>query len=657
MKIHRLDPLLANQIAAGEVVERPAAVVKELLENSLDAGATEIDIVIEQGGLGLIKIRDNGSGIAKEDLALALCRHATSKIASVEDLENVASLGFRGEALASVSAVSRLTLTSAVKNSPSAWQIRSEGQVDNLDIVPASHPVGTTIEVRDLFFNTPARRKFLKTDKTEFSHIETVVKRILLSRFDVAISLTHNNKSILQSKIATNEEQQELRVGSICGDDFLQHALKIDIEAAGLRLWGWVGLPTFSRSQNDKQYFYVNGRIVRDKLLTHALRQAYDDVLMHGRHPVAVLFLELDPFGVDVNVHPTKHEVRFRESRLVHDFILRSVQRAIAEIRPADSIQTMSPQIETANKIHSIQPNRFEPLQAPLASNPLQKTLSLSNSNQIEESEELILQVQQQQSQPSSSSYSTHQRTAPTISESRIQEEMAAYTVMHETADELAEQFASQKNTTDVFSADHREHQVEQTIPPLGFALAQLKGIYILAENAQGLIIVDMHAAHERINYERLKTQCLSGKVIAQTLLLPVTVSVTEEEADCAEQFSDTFEQLGLSVERIGETNLVVRHVPTLLQQSDIAQLVRDVIADLLSYENSERIKAHLNEILATMACHGSVRANRTLTLTEMNQLLRDMEQTERSGQCNHGRPTWSQLTLSELDKLFLRGR
>jgi DNA mismatch repair protein MutL len=646
MKIHRLDPLLANQIAAGEVVERPAAVVKELLENSLDAGATEIEIAIEQGGLGLIKIRDNGSGIAKEDLALALCRHATSKIASVEDLENVASLGFRGEALASVSAVSRLTLSSAIAGAQSGWQIQSEGQVDNLIVAPASHPVGTTIEVRDLFFNTPARRKFLRADKTEFSHIETVVKRILLSRFDIAISLSHNQKSIFQSKIAQTLAQQEARVASICGDDFMQHALAIDIEAAGLRLWGWVGLPTFSRSQTDKQYFYVNGRIVRDKLLNHALRQAYQDVLMHGRHPVAVLFLELDPFGVDVNVHPTKHEVRFRESRLVHDFIRRSIQRAIAEVRPQQQIdrglefsgqdQNRAPSTQSASNRSSIlntlmtsQPSSYEPLQPPLSLSPQQSMLPLAAAY----------------TRP-------HNEVAP--QSHQIQEHLKAYTVMHAAADELAQQFSHYDERP---SAEAQSANQSPELPALGFALAQLKGIYILAENAQGLIIVDMHAAHERINYERLKIQMMSGKIIAQTLLLPVSLSVTAEEADCAEQFAETFSKLGLTVERLGETSLIVRHVPTLLQQSDIEQLVRDVLADLLTYETSDRVEAHLHDILSSMACHGSVRANRPLTIAEMNSLLRDMEHTERSGQCNHGRPTWSQMSLAELDKLFLRGR
>ncbi|MDQ2993861.1 MAG: DNA mismatch repair endonuclease MutL [Pseudomonadota bacterium] len=602
MKIYQLDPLLANQIAAGEVVERPAAVVKELVENSLDAGATSLDIQIEKGGLGLILIRDNGCGMVKEDLPLALCRHATSKIRSVYDLENVMSLGFRGEALASISAVSRLKLISRTAEDESGWQITSEGQVDQLELVPASHPVGTTIEVRDLFFNTPARRKFLKTDKTEFSHIETVIKRILLSRFDVDITLMHNGKVVLDSKIAETMTAKEQRVGSICSQGFMENALSIDIEAVGLRLWGWIGLPTFSRSQTDMQYFYVNGRIVRDKLLTHAVRQAYQDVLMHGRYPALVLFLECDPSGVDVNVHPTKHEVRFRDSRLIHDFIRRSVQRSIADIRPEQIIMAEP----------KLQPVELRPIVTP-AHQPSQVVLSL--------------------------------RSQPSVTPQHIQAQMSAYVSMQTSADELA------------FIEPVVEIQVEEEIPPLGFALAQLHGIFILAENIHGLVLVDMHAAHERINYEKLKTQFNAGSVVAQNLLLPVTVQMSSAQVDCAEQHADTFAQLGLGVERLGENTLAVRHVPIILQQSNIEQLVQDVVADLMTYDSSDRVAAMMNEILGTMACHGSVRANRPLTLDEMNRLLREMEQTERSGQCNHGRPTWVQMTTAELDKLFLRGR
>ncbi len=607
MKIRQLDPLLANQIAAGEVVERPAAVVKELVENSLDAGATSLEIQIEKGGLGLILIRDNGSGMVKEDLPLALSRHATSKIRSVHDLENVMSLGFRGEALASVSAVSRLRLTSRTAESDSGWQISCEGQVEQLECVPAAHPVGTTIEVRDLFFNTPARRKFLKTDKTEFSHIETVIKRILLSRFDVAITLSHNGKILLDEKIAETIEAKERRVASICSDGFLENALSLDIIATGLRLSGWIGLPTFSRSQTDMQYFYVNGRIVRDKLLTHAVRQAYQDVLMHGRHPAIVLFLELDPYGVDVNVHPTKHEVRFRDSRLIHDFIRRSVQQVISSVRPEQLIVD--------------EPIIYRSEQQFTAPAPTQSVLNLRPA-------------------------------AAVITSVQVQEQMAAYVTMHTAADELI-QAPNIDRTEPVIEKDEQPDE----IPPLGFALAQLHGIFILAENQNGLVLVDMHAAHERINYEKLKKQFSKGRIAAQNLLLPVTVHMSAAQADCAEHHAETFTRLGLGIERLGETLLAVRHVPILLQEGNIEQLVQDVVSDLMTYDNSDRLEAQMNEILSTMACHGSVRANRQLTLHEMNILLRDMEQTERSGQCNHGRPTWVQLTKSELDKLFLRGR
>lgn len=607
MKIKQLDPLLANQIAAGEVVERPAAVVKELVENSLDAGATSLDIQIEKGGLGLILIRDNGCGMVKEDLPLALSRHATSKIRSVHDLENVVSLGFRGEALASVSAVSRLQLISRSASCDSGWQITCEGQVAELECIPAAHPVGTTIEVRDLFFNTPARRKFLKTDKTEFSHIETVIKRILLSRFDVAITLSHNGKIIIDEKIAEDIAAQERRVAAICSEDFLSNALSLDIEATGLRLWGWIGLPSFSRAQTDMQYFYVNGRVVRDKLLTHAVRQAYQDVLMHGRHPALVLFLELDPYGVDVNVHPTKHEVRFRDSRLIHDFIRRSVQQVISAVRPQEMI---APQPVIY---------RAEPTPTPA---PTQSVLNL-------------------RAQPA--------RITPT----QVQEQLAALVSLHSGADELLNMPVEAAAPEIVFT----EEVVAEEFPPLGFALAQLHGIFILAENQQGLVLVDMHAAHERINYEKLKKQFHGGRIAAQNLLIPLGIQMNAAQADCAEHYAEIFTRLGLGIERLGETAVSIRHVPMLLQDGNVEQLVQDVIADLMTYESSDRIEAQMNEILATMACHGSVRANRQLTVQEMNVLLREMEQTERCGQCNHGRPTWVQLTTAELDKLFLRGR
>ena len=604
-RIHLLSPRLANQIAAGEVVERPASVVKELLENSLDAGASRLDVDVEQAGIKLIRIRDDGDGIEKEDLPLALSRHATSKIYELEDLEAVVSLGFRGEALASISSVSRLTLISRRQGAEHAWQVQTEGRDMEAVLSPAAHPQGTTVEMRDLFFNTPARRKFLKTENTEFKHLEEVVKRLALSRFDVAFQLKHNNKVIHQLKPAQTQADQERRVASVCGPTFIDQALRVDMqaEASGLSLKGWIGLPTFSRSQADLQYFFVNGRMIRDKLVTHAVRQAYADVLYHGRHPAYVLYLELDPALVDVNVHPTKHEVRFRESRLVHDFIFRSIHRAIGEMRPeaahVPSLQTLAPS------------------QGELRSSPKfeQNTIYLAP------------------------------RSEPAVSSSVVREQIAGYGNLHQPS-----------SSARLFSA-HANDEEPADIPPLGFAVAQLHGIYILAQNKEGMVLVDMHAAHERIVYERLKAAYQEEGVRSQPLLVPVSIAVSSREADAAEEFEPMFSQLGFELARMGEENITLRQVPVTLAKANVEQLLRDVLADMLVFGNSRRIEEHINELLATMACHGAVRANRQLTLPEMNALLRDMEATERSGQCNHGRPTWTQLSLSELDKLFMRGQ
>lgn len=569
-RIQLLSPRLANQIAAGEVVERPASVAKELLENSLDAGSRRIDVEVEQGGIKLLRVRDDGRGIPADDLPLALARHATSKIRELEDLERVMSLGFRGEALASISSVARLTMTSRTADAGEAWQVETEGRDMQPRVQPAAHPVGTSVEVRDLFFNTPARRKFLRAEKTEFDHLQEVIKRLALARFDVAFHLRHNGKTIFALHEARDELARARRVGAVCGQAFLEQALPIEVERNGLHLWGWVGLPTFSRSQPDLQYFYVNGRMVRDKLVAHAVRQAYRDVLYNGRHPTFVLFFEVDPAVVDVNVHPTKHEVRFRDSRMVHDFLYGTLHRALGEVRPDDQLAPPEapPSLAEAGGAYKAY---FAPLPAGEAPAALPESA--------------------------------------------------------------------------------------QDIPPLGYALAQLKGIYILAENAHGLVLVDMHAAHERITYERLKVAMASEGLRGQPLLVPESIAVSEREADCAEEHSSWFQRLGFELQRLGPESLAIRQIPALLKQAEATQLVRDVIADLLEYGTSDRIQAHLNELLGTMACHGAVRANRRLTLPEMNALLRDMEITERSGQCNHGRPTWTQLGLDELDKLFLRGR
>ena len=608
--IRLLDPRLANQIAAGEVVERPASVVKELVENSLDAGARRIDLEVEDGGVKLIRVRDDGSGIAKDDLPLALSRHATSKIAELSDLESVASLGFRGEALASISSVSRLCLSSATEDAESAWAARSEGRDMSAVLEPVAHPRGTTVEVRDLFFNTPARRKFLRTEKTEFGHLDEVMKRQALGRFDVGFSLRHNGRAVHSLKPAASQLEQERRLAAVCGPAFMENALFIDRTVMGLRLWGWVALPGFSRSQADLQHFYVNGRYIRDRLVAHAVRQAYRDVLFHGRHPAFVLYLELDPALVDVNVHPTKHEVRFRDGRSVHDFIFRTLHKTLADVRP-----------DTVAQNAALPGNTAEPLRD---------------------------MPQQQSAMPLREAEGGAPSPAPTPP-------------MHSGGYQSQNAFAPGRVADQVPAYQRLQEPMggspDAEIPPLGYALAQLKGVYILAENAEGMVLVDMHAAHERITYERMKAAREGEGLRSQPLLVPQSLAVSEREADCAEQHAAVFSELGLSVERASTESLVVRELPVMLANSQVEQLVRDVIADLLEYGSSDRIAAHINEILSTMACHGSVRANRRLTIPEMNALLRDMEATERSGQCNHGRPTWVQVGLAELDKWFLRGR
>lgn len=609
-RIHKLTPLLANQIAAGEVVERPASVVKELIENSLDAGATQIEIDIEQGGVRQIRLRDNGRGIHQDDLPLALSRHATSKIAKAEDLANIATLGFRGEALASISSVSRLTLTSACAKNQ-GWQIVVEGD-KQADIRRASHPQGTTVEVRDLFFNVPARRKFLRSEKTEFDHIDELIKRIALSSFSVGFSLKHNQRLIRQYHEASSPILASERLSALCGPQFVEHAIHIEAESAGMRLSGWIALPTFSRSQADLQYFYVNGRMVKDKLVIHALKEAYHDVLYRDRYPAFILFLEIAPMQVDVNVHPTKHEVRFREGRLVHDFILHSIQDALAHVRPG----------EICDHAHLKSENSIRQDEKRESQTVLQKAETIST-------EIMPPQIKQPLSQP---------KRHPI--ENKVQAQLAIYRALHDEPPITSPTITQPK-----------------LMPPLGYALAQLQGIYILAENEQGLVIVDMHAAHERILYEKMKTSFLNQSFQVQTLLVPLTLVLSEREADKAEYESGFFLNLGFTVERMGKETIIVRSVPQLLSKGPIDQLIRDIITDLLQQGGSSRAKEAINHLLGTLACHSAVRAKHTLTLPEMNAVLRDMEKTEHSGQCNHGRPTCVQLSLDDLDKLFLRGR
>lgn len=628
-RIALLNQRLANQIAAGEVVERPASVVKELLENSLDAGARRVDIEVEQGGVRLIRLRDDGCGIARDDLPLALSRHATSKIVTLDDLEHIASLGFRGEALASVSSVSRLQLTSrsADAGDDMAWQVEAEGETMEAEVRPAAHPVGTTVEVRDLFFNTPARRRFLRTERTEFQRLEEVMKKLALSRFDVGFSLRHNQRTIHQLQAADSDMARERRVSLVCGPAFVDNAVHVEMEASGLRLHGWVSLPTFSRSQADLQYFYVNGRVIRDKLVTHAIRQAYQDVLYHGRHPAYVLYLELDPALVDVNVHPTKHEVRFRDSRLVHDFLFRSLHRSLADLRPGDRLAgAADPQSAPGER----EDHNSVPVQGGLGLRVNEQTGELIPPGMGPAPDDTVARAGWQAGpvgggQMAATGWPRQGRP----DQAGISDQMQVY-------QRLAE---------------------DEEVPPLGYALAQLHGIYILAQNRDGLVLVDMHAAHERITYERMKTAHDEDGIRAQPLLVPVSIAVSQAEAECAAEQAEALRELGLEVERVAAESIIVRQVPVLLARADVEQLVRDVLSDILEYGESRRISQYRDELLSTMACHGSVRANRSLTIPEMNALLRDMERTERSDQCNHGRPTWVYQSLSDLDKWFLRGQ
>ncbi|OZY86932.1 DNA mismatch repair protein MutL [Cellvibrio mixtus] len=628
-KIKLLSPRLANQIAAGEVVERPSSVIKELLENSLDAGATRLEIDVEEGGIKLMRVRDNGGGIDKDDLPLALSRHATSKIYELDDLEAVATLGFRGEALASISSVARLALISSTRDDSAGWQVVAEGRDMETQLSPAPHPRGTTVEVRDLFFNTPARRKFLRTDKTEYTHLEDVVKRLALSRFDVAFNLRHNGRAIYAWRAGDSQLEQERRVAQVCGPAFMENAVHLDIERNGFRLWGWVALPTFSRSQADLQHFYVNGRAIRDKLVSHAVRQAYQDVLYHGRHPAFVLYLELDPSTVDVNVHPTKHEVRFRDNRNVHDFIYSSLHHALAKVRPEDTLarRELGEGEDAAPGINPFALATAAPVQGIAAGEfKGQETMGFRAT-------------------PAGGSGGQHYASAYQSSSpapGAVREQMSVYGELHRPASPVSYSMPESPS---------------EDIPPLGYAIAQLKGIYILAENAQGLIVVDMHAAHERVTYERMKESFHCGGIQTQPLLVPESIAVSEKEADFAESFSDIFTSLGFELQRAGPEILLIRQLPVILNRAKVEQLVRDVLSDLIEHGSSERIQHHINEILGTMACHGSVRANRKLTIPEMNALLRDMEATERSGQCNHGRPTWLLQSLDDLDKLFMRGQ
>jgi DNA mismatch repair protein MutL len=616
-RINQLSPRLSNQIAAGEVVERPASVVKELLENSLDAHASRIEVELEAGGTRLIRVRDDGNGVHAEDLTLALSRHATSKIETADDLESIATLGFRGEALASLASVSRLTLTSNAQAGRDGWSITVSGADMQAEITPAPHPQGTSVEVKDLFFNTPARRKFLRTERTELQKIEEVVRKVSLSHPEVSIVLRHNGKQLRHYPVVGNKEES-LRVAAVLGKPFLENSIYLENEvmaeqgSAGIKLRGWIGLPTASRSQPDQQYFYVNDRMIRDKLVVHAVKQGYQDVMYHGRHPAFVLHLTIDPQYVDVNVHPTKHEVRFREGRQVHDFLFRSIHRALAEVRPETG------GIEPQGNANVASGAGFEQFGV----NPTQSSIRFGAASA---------------GGNSSGGYATERV--------HIGEQAKLY-------GDLMSSGVGASSELNPF-----QNEADADIPPLGYAIAQLHGIYILAQNEHGLIIVDMHAAHERITYERMKIASDSEGIKMQPMLVPLAMALSEKECAAAEDNQKQLFDLGLDLQRVSDESIVVRAIPVMLGNSNAESLIRDVLSDLIEYGSTARIMQHRDEILSTMACHGSVRANRRLTIPEMNALLRDMEETERSGQCNHGRPTWTQQSISELDSLFMRGQ
>jgi len=586
MPIRQLPGHLVNQIAAGEVVERPASVVKELLENSLDAGASSITVDIIAGGHKLIRVRDNGAGIPKDEIQLALSRHATSKISSLDDLTAVASLGFRGEALPSVASVARLSLTTST--GATAWQVDADNGVLS-EPAPAAHPQGTTVQVHDLFYNTPARKKFLRTERTEFNHIDKWIRRLALARPDVSFAVSHNGRAVLDLKAAGDTDQILARISRLCGESFATQALYIERENDGIALSGWIGLPTYNRSQADLQFWFVNGRSIGDKTLSHAVRHAYRDVLFHGRYPAYVLLLSMDPAHVDANAHPAKHEVRFRNGRQVHGVVSQAIEFALRDTRPGGNEAVPRPLSIVGSNIYQ------------------QSAMSLSPGGQV--------------------------------SPGSVAEALGGYQA-------LANVGLTERQLPD-----------SQSAPPLGFAIAQLAGIYILAENADGLVVVDMHAAHERIVYEKLKASFDGSTIVSQPLLVPLTIAVSETEANLAEESGDVFSRLGLGIDRGGPTSLLIREIPALLRQADAEALIRDVLSDLQESGTSNRIEDTCHELLATMACHHSVRANRTLTHPEMNALLRQMETTERADQCNHGRPTWTSISIADLDRLFLRGQ
>lgn len=598
MPIRILPEQLIHQIAAGEVVERPASIIKELVENSLDAGATQIDVEVEEGGVKLCRVRDNGCGIPRDELALAITRHATSKIADINDLERVATLGFRGEALPSMASVSQMRVVSRVVNSDSAFALNAQDGAIS-EPMPAAALQGTTVEVRELFFNVPARRKFLKAERTELQHLRRQLERLALSRFDVGFVLRSAGRVVFNCPVASNEAQQQQRIAMVMGEDFMSHTLHFHNEGSAMSLHGWICLPTFARSQPDLQYWYLNGRVMRDKVLNNAVRLGYQDVLFGGRHPAYLLYLQLDPALVDVNAHPAKLEVRFRDGRQVHDFVRHTIEHALRETH-AGAAQSHAP-----TDVSTVLPS--------MQASPNQTSMSMWPA------------------QPAS------QSSPPIFGGSGA--------------------VRDHSSSADYLSAENLHNADSSLVPPLGFAIAQLHGVYILAQHSDGLILVDMHAAHERVTYERLKLALAQGKVPMQSLLVPIAVNVTASDAALLEEHASMLAKVGLELERHGPASVLIRAVPVLLGRWDASELIRQILSELHEQDLTHHVERCLDEVIGTFSCHTAVRANRNLSVPEMNALLREMERTVRSDQCVHGRPTWSRVTMQELDRIFMRGQ
>ena len=662
-RIAALPDHLVNQIAAGEVVERPANALKEIVENSIDAGATAIDVELAGGGIRLIRVSDNGSGIHPDDIELALHRHATSKIKTLNDLEHVASMGFRGEGLASIASVSRLTLTSRQDGSAHATQVKAEdGKLSSP--TAASHPVGTTIEAAELFFNTPARRKFLKSENTEYAHCATMLERLALAHPHIAFSLKRDGKQVFKLPAQSLHE----RIAAIVGEDFQAASLEIDSGNGALRLYGAIAKPTFAKGKTDKQYCFVNHRFVRDKVMLHAVKQAYRDVLHNALTPAFVLFLDLPPEAVDVNVHPTKTEIRFRDSQQVHQLVFHTLNKALADTR-ADLTESVGNAGEVLHEITGIrpaatssenEPSGFRPNPTASSENIFATTPSthVSEPRNAFGSGKTAPMPYQAARAPQQRSLSLRESRAALNTYAELFKNTAADEADIELAQFEQARFGSTSATSSENPARAFSDDPKPELPPLGFAIAQLLGIYILAQAEDSLLLIDMHAAAERVNYEKMKRQRQeNGNLQSQRLLIPVTFAASHEECAALADHADALAGFGLELSDMGGNTLAVRAVPAMLGKADVVSLAKDVLGELAQVGSSQTIEEHENHILATMSCHGSVRAGRQLTLPEMNALLRDMENTPRSNQCNHGRPTWVKLTLKELDALFLRGQ